>query len=163
LNITEIIKKYENKSLLLPIEVVPQSSHYNNLRYMMSSYQWSKLRKLIIPALNNKCIICSGSSHNRSLDLHEVWSYDMETSVQKLVALEGLCTHCHDVKHYYLSNMKGKYKKVRNRLKKINNFTNKEVYEYELYTRTMFNIRSKMEWKLDVSFIEDTYDFQIKK
>jgi hypothetical protein len=154
-------KNYFGREIILPIEVVPTSSHYNNLRKMLKQYQWTKLRKIIIPPLDNKCIICGGQSYNRQLDLHEVWEYDCNTGIQKLIDLQGLCTSCHNVKHYYLSSMRGNYDIVSKRLKEINNFSDKELIEYELFINNLFKKRSLIDWKLDVSLIEN-YDLKYK-
>ncbi len=141
-------------NLKLPIEVVPESSHYKNLRYMLSKKEWETLRKKILTPLNNKCEICGDSSPNRGLDLHEVWFYDRNTSEQKLVKLEGLCIYCHEVKHYFLANMKGNYSRARNRLQKINNFSNKQVDEYEEYIVNNFKENSLYTWSLNVDFLK---------
>ena len=146
-------KNFQNPTL--PIEIVPMSSHYNNLRKILSSSQWNKLRKIIIPPLNNQCEICGGKSPNRGLDLHEVWEYNLNTRIQKLIRLEGLCIYCHEVKHYYLAQIKGNHHRARRRLMKINNWDATIANEYELFIHNNFLIRSEIEWELDISLIQD--------
>lgn len=141
-------------NLKLPIEVVPESSHYKNLRYMLSKKEWESLRKKILTPLNNKCEICGDSSPNRGLDLHEVWCYNKDTSEQKLVKLEGLCIYCHEVKHYFLANMKGNYHRARNRLQQINCFTNRQADEYEEYVIKNYKENSLYTWSLNIDFLK---------
>ncbi len=144
--------KYDK--LKLPIEIVPESSHNKNLRYILSKKQWEQLRKIILTPLDNKCEICGSSSPNRGLDLHEVWDYNIKTAEQKLIRLEGLCIYCHEVKHYFLANMRGNYDRARNRLQSINNFTNKEVQEYEQFIINSFKENSKIiNWNLNIDLI----------
>jgi hypothetical protein len=143
--------------VILAIEIVPISSHYNNLRSILKKYQWAKLRKIVIPPLNNKCCICGGKSPNRQLDLHEVWEYNNQTQIQKLVTLQGLCIYCHEVKHYYLANIKGNYNRARNRLMRINQWNDEICNLYEEYIHSEFLKRNEIEWKLDISLI-DKYD-----
>jgi hypothetical protein len=135
----------------LEIELVPESSHFKNLRSELTTTQWSKLRKKYLPE-NGKCEICGGVSPGRGLDLHEVWSYtilDKEYGIQRLERLEGLCMYCHEVKHYYLANLRGFGERARNRLKKINKLSYNEVLEYENKVHTLFLIRSKIKWSID--------------
>ena len=143
------------KKVKLPIELVPKSSHYNNLRKILKASQWKKLREIIIPPLSNKCQICGTNKSKRSLDLHEVWSYDINTGIQKLERLEGLCLHCHEVKHFYFAKLQGNEKRARERLKKINNFSEEELYEYELETHLNYLKRSQFEWTLDINLINN--------
>ena len=138
----------------LPIELVPQSSHYNNLRKILTAYEWKVLRDKIIPRLDNKCEICGGKSKSRSLDLHEVWDYDKKLGIQKLVRLEGLCSFCHEVKHFYLAKIMGHEKRARKRLNKINGFSEKEGSLYEKLIHMEYCERSLITWQLDISFLE---------
>lgn len=141
--------------LKLPIEIVPESSHNKNLRYILSKKQWEQLRKIVLTPLDNKCEICGFSSPNRGLDLHEVWEYNKQTAEQKLVKLEGLCIYCHEVKHYFLANMRGYYDRARNRLQKINNFSDKEVLDYEAYIVNDFKENSKIKsWNLNIDLVK---------
>lgn len=147
------IKKLLN--LKLEIELVPQSSHYNNLRYLITKSEWNKLRKEIIPPLDNKCEICGGKSPGkRSLDLHEVWEYDLKTNKQKLKSLQGLCIYCHEVKHFYLAKINNKEKRARKRLIKINNLTEEECNFYEYFIHQQFLERSQFNWTLDNSLLK---------
>lgn len=147
----------------LEIELVPTTSHFNNLRSEVTATAWKKLRTKYLTPLNNCCEICGGSSPKRGLDLHEVWSYTIVDSdnnqdglaerrgIQKLERLEGLCMYCHEVKHYYLSHLRGFGDRARSRLQKINGLTDKELYEYELLVHKDFVERSSVEWKIDLN------------
>lgn len=140
----------------LEIELVPTTSHFNNLRSEVTATAWKKLRVKYLTPLNNCCEICGGSSHKRGLDLHEVWSYtivdlELKIGIQKLEKLEGLCMYCHEVKHYYLSYLRGFGERARSRLQKINELTDKELFEYELLVHKNFVERSLVEWKIDLN------------
>ena len=140
------------KKMKLEIELVPDSCHYINLRSILKQSEWRKLRSIIIPKLDNKCEICSGHSYGRSLDLHEVWSYN--DGVQKLERLEGLCVFCHEVRHFYLAKIRGHEKRARERLKKINGLNDLEVFEYEQEVHRNYLINSSREWDIDISLLE---------
>lgn len=138
----------------LEIELVPTTSHFNNLRSEVTATAWKKLRIKYLTPLNNCCEICGGSSPKRGLDLHEVWSYtivDQYSGIQRLERLEGLCMYCHEVKHYYLTHLRGFGDRARSRLQKINGLTDKELYEYELLVHKDFVERSSVEWKIDLN------------
>jgi hypothetical protein len=108
-----------------------------------------------LPKLNNKCEICGGNSPGRGLDLHEVWSYDIKTKTQKLERLEGLCIYCHEAKHYFLAHIKGNGERAKKRIKKINGFSELDMYKYEDKVQREFELISQLEWSLDISLIKD--------
>ncbi len=86
-----------SNNLKLTIELVPSPCWHSNLRTYMTRAHWDKLRKLVYAKYNHHCGICQAS--NVQLNCHEIWHYDDEKHVQKLVGFIALCTMCHHCKH----------------------------------------------------------------
>lgn len=100
---------------------------------------------------NNKCEICG--KFNLTLDCHEVWEY--KDNIQKLINLEALCKRCHEVKHFGLAEIKGRRQQALKHLIKINNISEKEAEQYIKSESDLWAKRSKQNWKLDISFLND--------
>jgi hypothetical protein len=83
--------------LKLRIELVPACCWGKNLRQQMKESQWKKLRKQVCDDQGNVCCIC-GSGHR--LNCHEIWQYDDERHVQKLLGFHAVCGMCHHVVHF---------------------------------------------------------------
>jgi hypothetical protein len=75
---------------------VPQDTWGNNLRSSVSKSIWDAIRKTAYEEAGYKCSICGATGR---LEAHEVWDYDYEKGIQKLIAIKALCKKCHMVKH----------------------------------------------------------------
>ena len=96
----------------LEIELVPETSWYNNLRKALPRSEWDKIRKEVYEKANNKCEICQQDGR---LNCHEKWSYDDEKNIQKLQGFQALCDKCHNIKHIGFVNVQissGKWSKT---------------------------------------------------
>ncbi|KKQ41912.1 MAG: hypothetical protein US60_C0027G0012 [Microgenomates group bacterium GW2011_GWC1_37_8] len=150
--------------LKLTIELVPSSSWNQNLRSLLKPQMWENLRKEVYKKYNYKCAIClqpGGLPARRvSLHAHEVWKYDDENHVQKLVDLIALCSKCHAIKHIGFAGIQASvgyldYEELVKHFMKVNN-CNRETFEKqqkEAYKK--FEKRSKYEWSLDLQDYKD--------
>jgi hypothetical protein len=85
-----------NERIRLTIEMVPQTSWYENLRKRLPRSEWDRIRKEIYARYDYRCAICKAEGR---LSCHELWLYDDERHVQRLVGFVALCSLCHHVKH----------------------------------------------------------------
>lgn len=150
----------------LKIEMIPNSAWNCNLRKMLKQSQWDLIRKTAYSEQNHLCAIC-GSKPN-VLEAHEVWEFDANDKVQKLVNVVALCQPCHGVIHYGRSLMIGygdeaysHYRKVTGRNKR--QFEKEFKQAYDKYLEL-----SKIEkWTLDLIYVQrfgiDIDISQIKK
>ena len=84
----------------LTLEFIPltkEDSLYRFLKRTKREGKWREIKIEIIKKFGKKCQICEQIATN--LELHEVWEYDEETCIQRLVELKMLCGKCHKVKH----------------------------------------------------------------
>ena len=139
----------------LTIELVPSTSWFSNLRSLLTSEEWDKIRKGCYKNANYKCEVCGGIGEKHPVECHETWEYDEINGIQKLVSLISLCPSCHEVKHFGLAGIKGRTKQAMDHLCKVNSCTMSEAEKYVQEAFVVWNKRSEQEWKLDISKLEE--------
>lgn len=105
---------------MLSIELVPKTAWYKNLRAELTKDEWENVKRKTFIMANYVCEICGGRGSAHPVECHEVWKYDIDAKVQTLVRTIALCPACHEVKHFGLANLKGRFKIAMNHLIKIN-------------------------------------------
>lgn len=156
-----------NKKPKLLIELIPTTCHYSNVRTTVKKKEWDKIRFISYELANNKCEICGdigkNQGYNHNVECHEIWEYDDENKVQKLIGLISLCPTCHQVKHIGRAIAIGKHKQAYAQLMKVNKWSQKQVEEHILESFEIHKERSKHEWGLDLSILtEEPYNIKIK-
>jgi len=137
----------------LCIELVPGSAWFKNLRNLVGRTEWDKIRVGVYKKYNYKCAICSSDGR---ISCHEIWEYDDENHIQKLVGYLALCDNCHNIKHIGLSKIRAEhgeldFKLLINHFMSINECSFEEFLEHREKAFEKWNDRSKFEWKLDLS------------
>lgn len=144
--------------LLLTIELVPSTAWYSNVRSNVTASKWDVIRKKSYSIANHQCEICGdigqyqGVNHN--VECHEIWQYNEDDKVQKLIGLISLCPFCHKTKHAGLAQMKGEGEIVINQLMKVNKMTRQEAEDYIVTAFDVWQERSNHEWKLDITMLD---------
>lgn len=149
---TENLMDMNDNELKLRIELVPSTSWYNNLRKQISQREWDKIRKKVYADYGYKCGICGASG---KLNCHEIWEYNDEKHIQKLVGFIALCDMCHFVKHIGLADVlasRGEldYEKVVEHFLKVNNCDRKLFEQHRKEAFAKWEERSTHEWQLDL-------------
>lgn len=152
-------KNIDNQ-LKLTIELVPKSSWFNNVRSLVDGPTWDKFRNECYAKANYVCEICGETGKTQkfkhAVECHEKWEYDYKKKTQTLVGFIALCPHCHMVKHAGRTATVGLGQEfVIKRLMKINNQTLNEAKSYFLGSFDQWRIRSKEQWRIDMSYLED--------
>ena len=142
----------------LTIELVPKTAWNKNLRSLLSKVEWDELRDIVFENAGHKCEICGGQGNKWPVECHEIWKYDDDNKIQKLIGCIALCPKCHACKHLGLAMNMGKFEECRLRLSKINNISLKEVEDYIEQEYWKWRERSKHEWKIELNFGELKHD-----
>lgn len=151
----------------LTVELVPTTCHFSSARTILSKKQWDTVRFISYENANNKCQICGDNGLNQGykhrVECHEIWGYDDDTHVQKLLGLISLCVLCHQVKHIGRAAKIGKETQCHNQLMIVNNWTIKETLKHIEDSFILHKERSKFQWTLDLSILnEEPYNLNIK-
>ena len=133
---------------------MPKTSWYRNVRSNVSSTEWERLKRETFGRAGYVCEVCGGRGEKWPVECHEVFAYDDEQHIQKLVRLVALCPRCHEVKHIGLAGVRGRQAGAVAHLARVNGWS---VADAELYVEACFELwhrRSRHQWKLDLSFLE---------
>jgi hypothetical protein len=137
--------------LKLTLDLIPQSAFYRNIRSEVSKTEWDKIRKSTYAKANYVCEICGKKDR---LEAHEIFEYDEINNIQKLTGLVALCNLCHSVKHFGLTQLRGKEKEAIDQLMVVNGMTLEETKKYIAKCFVEWQNRSKKAWTLDLSYLE---------
>lgn len=138
----------------ITIELVPSTCWFSNIRDHVDTDTWDRLRRQTYRDVNRRCAVCGGVGLKWPVECHELWEYDEETCVQKLLGLTGLCPACHEAKHMGLANTRGRGQDARRHLARVNGWTASETEEYVADAFTVWRERSQHEWVLDLAWLE---------
>lgn len=157
----------KQKKPKLTIELIPSTCHFSNVRTTVKPKQWDKIRFLSYEAAGNKCEICKDTGKNQGykhdLECHEIWEYDDENYIQKLIGLISLCPTCHQVKHIGRAIAIGKQKECFYQLAKVNKWKQEDIDKHLAESFEIYKERSAYQWKLDLSLLnEEPYSLNIE-
>ena len=156
-----------HKKTKLLVELIPRTCHYSNVRTTVKPSEWDKIRFISYEKAGNKCEVCGDTGKNQgykhNVECHEIWDYDDENKVQKLVGLVSLCPNCHQVKHIGRAMAMGREKMAFNQLIKVNKWSLSEVEKHIAESFILHKERSKHEWELDLSILtKEPYNIKLK-
>jgi hypothetical protein len=141
----------------LEIELVPNTSWYNNVRTNVTPQFWNKIRTKSYRLANDKCEICSeiGTTQgkNHKLECHEIWHYNFDTKIQKLVGFISLCPDCHRCKHPGLANIKNETALVISKLMRVNHLSYDEAKDQIRWAFKEWNKKNQINWEVDITYI----------
>ena len=136
----------------LTCELIPSTTHYTNVRSILSQTIWDKLRKESYTKAKFKCEICKESGldqgYKHALECHETWEYTQD-GIQLLTGLISLCPRCHQVKHIGRALAMKRKKEMFGHMAKVNKWTLDIVEAYVGACFQEHKERSKIKWKLD--------------
>jgi hypothetical protein len=165
-----------NKQFKLNIELVPSTIWYANIyNYYKKNNKmekWHELKEHLFETEGNKCWICG--KENKDLEAHEFWEYDDYRHIQKLSAIHHLCGLCHKIKHIglWLHTQNGermlrkqgiRKEDIINHFCKVNNCSLDDFYKHENEAFSIFEKRSKFQWKQDLGMYDPKHELKLLK
>jgi 5-methylcytosine-specific restriction endonuclease McrA len=138
----------------LIVELVPATAWCKNLRSVLSTADWDRLRKDTYRRAAYRCEICGEQGPTHPVECHERWQYDDSRRLQRLLGLVALCPGCHHVKHLGRSYVTGDADAALTRLARINGWTAAQVATYVDLVFSIWSLRSDVEWRLDLSWLD---------
>jgi len=138
----------------LSIELVPSTAWGANVRAVLTPSAWDIIRREVYQAANHRCEICGGVGKAHPLEAHEVWEYNDQLHVQRLVRMIGLCPACHSVKHFGLAMIRGQTMKALNHLAHVNGWTLSKAQAYVKQSFKTHEERSRHVWLLDITALK---------
>lgn len=139
------------------VDLVPESSWLQNLRKELKQKEWDIIKRDVYDKANNVCEACGGEGKKHPVEAHERWEYNTTTKTQRLVNIEALCPACHRVTHIGHTEAMGLYANAVAHMKKVNKWNDKRVGSHVEKAFFEWRERSKIDWKLDMSWILSKY------
>jgi hypothetical protein len=130
----------------LSIELIPKTSWGINARSLLSPGQWDSLRREAYKRAGYCCEICGGRGPDHPVECHEIWEFDDEKHIQKLVGLITLCPACHRVKHFGRATAIGVRDEATAHLRAINNWDERQAQDHINEAYEMWSARSGHNW-----------------
>lgn len=143
--------------------LVPQPLWGKNLRSLLPTSDWDRIRRSTYDACGKRCTICGNVGSRWPVEADEVWHYDDATLTQTLVAVTGLCPACHEVRHWGKAINDGHGTRALNHLASINNWSLVKSTEQTNLAMTLWHQRSRQRWKSDYSHAIKTYSVTISE
>lgn len=149
------------KEYTLTIELVPRTCWGKNLRSSVPN-RWESIRKYVVDKAAGYCAICEEKTNH--LHAHEQWAYDDKTRIQKLTDVIAICPLCHEVKHLGHTQKEGRGEEAKQHFLGVNGAAPAEYSVACSKAKKIFDERSKHEWEMDTTWLENqTIDFGQKK
>ncbi len=134
----------------LTVELAPKTCWFKNVRSEVSSAEWGTLRRETLANAGHHCEVCGAEAR---LECHEVWEYDYERYIQRLVGLVALCCRCHEVKHIGLAGVRGRQEQAMWHLAPVNGWSREDVEAYIEAVFETWHRRSGHKWALDITWL----------
>ena len=138
---------------ILTLELVPKTLWYKNLRSVLPKSIWDKLRKNCYEKANHHCEVCDGQGKIHKVECNEIWEYDDQNKVQKLVGLVALCELCHKVKHLGLTELQGQKEIALRHMAAVNKWDEDACLQYVKKCFDKWQERSRFEWQQDLNWL----------
>lgn len=95
--------------------------------------------------------------------LHEIWEYDDEKHIQKLVGFHLLCEKCHWIKHLGLAGLKLKEEELKKLIQhfcKVNGCSKQDFEQHKYEAFEVYDKRCKYRWTQDFGEYEKYIDWE---
>lgn len=145
----------------LPIELVPASCWYSNVRSNVSPATWVRLRHQIVTITGQRCEVCGRAGTGHPVECHETWGYDDARWIQRLEGLVALCPDCHLVKHFGRAIVQHRTRYALSWFASINELTPAQALAHAKHAIELHAQRSQHAWALDLSLLSKRYGIRL--
>lgn len=140
------------------INLIPQTSWGANVRAILTPEQWRSLRRdHIYPSTGRCCLVCGGRGEAWPVEADEVWHFDDQAKIQKLVAIVPLCPACHEVRSVGLASTNGRLHHATKHLAWVNRWSLSQATHAIDAAFNQWRARSRQRWSIDYSHLERVY------
>ena len=133
--------------------MVPQSAWGKNLRAVLSSEEWGKVRRHAYDAAGRRCIVCGERGPEWPVEADEAWAYDDVANVQTLKGVIALCPACHLVRHWGKATITGQDGIAVEQMMRVNGWTRKQAEAAGDEGMRLWESRSQKRWQVDYSWV----------
>jgi hypothetical protein len=136
----------------LTIELVPETSILSSVRDAITPRTWELLRQRVYGRAGNRCEGCGTGTPRRA---DELWEFDDESHVQRLVGMVALCPECHEARRMDRSGQMRAGRRALEHLARVNRWTVQQAERYRATTFRRWRERSRAWWSVDLDALRD--------
>jgi Domain of unknown function (DUF5710) len=140
----------------LSVDLIPKSAWFTNVRSCVSPEDWERLRTMVTRRAWQRCEFCSANRDpemQRRLEVHERWAFDDASRVQTLRRLVCICSDCHAVVHYGVTQIQGDVEAAFEHLIAVAELDVPQAKAHVLDAFRVWEERSQHQWDLDLSML----------
>jgi hypothetical protein len=130
------------------VDLIPRSCWFTNVRSCIAPEDWTRLSVGIRQRAGNRCEICSADG---IMEAHERWDYRPD-GTQVLKRLVSVCSPCHQVTHFGLSQLRGLEEECAAHWAQVNPGVDFDAHVEQAFA--LWAVRNRRAWALDLSIIE---------
>jgi len=141
----------------LYVDLIPSTCWYTNVRSNIDSVDWERLKEMCRQRARYCCEICGATSdysQQQYLECHERYLFDKNTKMQKIIRFMCICSMCHKVSHFGLSQVQGKSEEALQHLMKVNRWDKYRARKHVDKRFQLWEMKSDMDWVLDLSLLD---------
>lgn len=139
-------------SVILTIELIPQSTKWVNVKKEFTNDEWKAIRSNCYLKAKYRCEICNSKGVRWPVECHEKWEFDEIQKKQTLKGFIALCPECHKVKHLLFAKKNNQMDIVLSQLMRVNNMSKEEAENYIKQCFDVWEERNRHQWSFDISY-----------
>ena len=149
----------------LYVDWIPSSTWYTNVRSNINAVDWERIKEMCKERASYRCELCRAKANYSEkifLECHERFLFDPTTRIQKLARFVCMCTLCHQVTHYGLSQVQGREQIVFEHLKAVNRWTDKRTQAHIKNRFDLWERKNLIDWQVDLTLLDPPAGGQAK-
>jgi hypothetical protein len=136
----------------LSIVLVPETSILSSVRDAITPSMWESLRARVYARAGHCCEACGTCAPRRA---DELWEFDDESHVQRLVRMVALCSDCHEARRMDRFGQMRAGRGALEHLARVNRWTVQQAERYRATTFRRWRERSRAWWSVDLGALRD--------
>ncbi len=165
-NITIQKEKSRQKEYRIQFHFIPQHQNNKNVRSYIEYkngnwHKWQEIRLHYFKKHNYICQSCQSKFDDKSLQLHELWSFNDTDKIQSLISLIPLCAECHSIAHANRHKKDAlKVMALVDKYAQYNSIEEDQAYKDLDHAEIERKRRQSMKYSLDMSLLSNFLDIQ---
>lgn len=149
----------------LEVSLIPASAWGRNVRAVVSQQIWEDLRwqfgasrySLNPTDPNRSFLVCETCGVEKKVDihLHELWEFNDQLLVQKLVGFKAVCENCHNAIHFGRAMKVGLGEDAIDQLAKVNEWTDKQILSHIEKSAKLWEKREGLNYDLNLAWLQE--------
>jgi hypothetical protein len=140
------------RRLNLTIELVPETSILSSVRDAVTPSTWETLRARVYARAGHRCEACGMRAPRRA---DEVWEFDDDSHVQRLVRMVALCPDCHAARRMDRFGQMRAGRRALEHLARVNRWPVQQAERYRATVFRRWRERSRAWWSVDLDALRE--------